>query len=492
MEKLPTALYGARELAELDQRARKNGLPAQLLMERAGRAAFLIMRERWPEARRWLIYAGGGNNGGDGYIVARQARLAGFTVTVVALKPPREGGAAADAALAYRNAGGEFASLEDAEPAQADLIVDALFGIGLDRAPAGDAAQAIEAINAAAAPVTALDMPSGLLADTGAAPGRVVRAALTVTFIGLKPGLYTDAGPGFAGEIEFAGLEVPESLQDGFVPRARRITPESLVQFLAPRPRAANKGMFGHVLVAGGDLGTGGAVCLAGEAAQRVGAGLVSVTTQAEHVAPLLAARPELMVHATKDGALSTALAQRATVVALGPGLGQSAWSKKLWAATLALDKPVVLDADGLNLLAAEPQARGNWVLTPHPGEAARLLDCSVADIQRDRFAALARLVEKYDAVVVLKGAGTLIGTPGGDPPYLCDRGNPGMASGGMGDALTGIIAGLIAQGLDLATAARLGVCLHAVAADRAAAAGGERGLLAGDLIAELRALANP
>jgi NAD(P)H-hydrate epimerase len=495
MECLPINLYAARELGELDRRAAEQGLPAELLMERAGRAAFEAIRLRWPDARRWLAYAGGGNNGGDGYVVARLARDAGFEVAVAALKPPRADGPAAAAARAYRDAGGKVVTLNEADPARADVLVDALFGIGLSRAPEGEFARAIEAINEAAAPVAAVDIPSGLMADSGAAPSCAVHASLTVTFIGLKPGLFTGAGPVVTGEVAFDSLAVPEGLADKLPVRAYRITREAVARRLPPRPRAAHKGLYGHVLAIGGDHGTGGALRLAGEAAQRIGAGLVSVVTRPEHVAPLLAARPELMVHASPDGDLPAALAERASVIALGPGLGQGEWSQRLWEAALALEKPAVVDADGLNLLAKNPRKRGNWILTPHPGEAARLLDCSVPEIEADRFAALAELVERYHAVVVLKGGGSLIGAPSGDgdgPPFLCEHGNPGMASGGMGDALTGVIAGLLAQRLDAATAARLGVWIHAVAGDRAAAAGGERGLLAGDLIAELRALVNP
>jgi NAD(P)H-hydrate epimerase len=491
MDALPDVMYGASALAELDRRAADAGLPDSELMERAGRAAFEAIAAAHGAPRRWLVCVGGGNNGGDGYVIARLAREAGFEVSLLALKPPRPGGPAAAMAKAWRQTGGAVQSPDVIGSVEADLIVDALFGIGLSRPPEGAAGRLIEAINAARAPVAAIDIPSGLFAGTGAAPGVAVRADITVTFIGLKPGLFTARGPELVGEVVFAGLDVPESLREGLRVAARRIDSAQVFDNLPPRARAAHKGRFGHVLIAGGDAGSGGAVRLAGESAQRVGAGLVSVVTRAEHVAPLLAARPELMVHATADGRVPEALAERATVVALGPGLGQNEWGRGLWRQGVALDKPLVLDADGLNLLATEPRVRGNWILTPHPGEAARLLDTTVASIEADRFAALAMLVERFDAAVVLKGAGTLVGAPGDEPPYLCDRGNPGMASGGMGDTLTGIIAGLLAQGLDGATAARVGVWLHGVAADRAAASG-ERGLLAGDVIAELRPLVNP
>ncbi|MGH8426873.1 MAG: NAD(P)H-hydrate dehydratase [Gammaproteobacteria bacterium] len=491
MENFPARLYRARELGEMDRRAANYGLPAVQLMARAGQAAYQAITERWPDARRWLVYAGGGNNGGDGYVVARLALRSNREVVVAALKPPQEGSPAAVAAAAYCEAGGQILALSEGNPAGADVVVDALFGTGLGRAPEGPAAEAIRAINAAAAPVAALDLPSGLFADTGAAPGPTIRAELTVTFIALKLGLFTGAGPALAGQLVFAALGVPVAVEEGLLPAAWRIEPALAAAALPRRSRGAHKGDFGHVLIVGGDYGTGGAVRLAGEAALRTGAGLVSVLTRPEHVRPLMAARPELMGHATFEGELPEPLASRATVIALGPGLGQAEWGRRLWHAALALDKPAVVDADGLNLLAAEPRIRANWVLTPHPGEAAHLLDTTIADIENDRPAAVKRLSERYQAVAVLKGVGTMIAEPGQDAPWLCDRGNPGMASGGMGDALTGVIAGLLAQGLAPPLAARLGVWLHASAGDRA---GGttERGLLASDLIAELRGLVNP
>jgi len=258
--------------------------------------------------------------------------------------------------------------------------------------------------------------------------------------------------------------------------------------YLGPRSRTAHKGGHGHVLVIGGTPGYAGAVRLAGEAAARVGAGLVSIATHPEVAASANALRPELMIHAVaRPGELEPLLA-RADVVAIGPGLGQSDWATALFAAVRGRKIPLVVDADALNLLAMDPERREQWVLTPHPGEAARMLDTTTGEIHTDRFAAAVTLQDVYGGVVVLKGAGSII--TDGDLPVVLRHGNPGMGSGGMGDVLTGVIAGLIAQGLQLAQAARLGACIHAVAADRAAAQG-ERGLLASDLMPHLRALVN-
>jgi len=257
---------------------------------------------------------------------------------------------------------------------------------------------------------------------------------------------------------------------------------------LSPRPRDAHKGLFGHVLVVGGDYGMGGAVRMAGEAALRVGAGLVSVATRLEHVAGIIAGRPELMCHGVKSPKDLQKLLQRATVIALGPGLGQSMWSKKLFAALVKAKQPKILDADALNLLAQNPHKRKDWILTPHVGEAARLLNCSREKIQQDRLAAVKALQNKFGGVIILKGAGTLVLAA---EVKICKAGNPGMASGGMGDVLTGVIAGLLAQGLDLAQAAEMGVCIHAMAGDLAAQERGERGLLAMDLMFYLQQYAN-
>ncbi|HET8551203.1 MAG TPA: NAD(P)H-hydrate dehydratase, partial [Gammaproteobacteria bacterium] len=282
---------------------------------------------------------------------------------------------------------------------------------------------------------------------------------------------------------------VPASVRDGLASAARRVTEADLRTALPPRARDAHKGKFGHVLIAGGDLGMPGAVRMAAEAALRSGAGLVSVYTRPAHVAAVVGTRPELMCHGSDDATGVAELIDKATVVAVGPGLGQGAFGRALLARAMASDKPLVVDADGLNLLAAQPTARGNWILTPHPGEAGRLLGSSADDVQADRFGAASELADRYNAVVVLKGAGTIVAASD-RTPALIDRGNPGMAAGGMGDILTGIIAAVLAQTGSPFDAARVGAFAHAVAGDRAAA-DGERGLAALDLVSELRSVLN-
>jgi len=262
--------------------------------------------------------------------------------------------------------------------------------------------------------------------------------------------------------------------------------------YLQSRPRDWHKGLSGHVLMVGGNLGLSGAVRMAAEAALRVGAGLATIATRPEHAAMMNASRPEIMCHGVNSAAQLLPLLAKADVVVLGPGLGRSVWSKALWEAVLAAKHlPMIIDADGLNLLAENHQFNQQWILTPHPGEAARLLDETSSDIQQDRLKALTAIQKRYGGVCVLKGAGTLVIGPD-KAPAICEAGNPGMASAGMGDVLSGVIGGLVAQRIPLIVAAKLGVYLHAMAGDLAAAAGGERGLIATDLLPYLRQLSNP
>ncbi|MGH8160180.1 MAG: NAD(P)H-hydrate dehydratase [Rhodanobacter sp.] len=480
------ALYTVEQVREIERAALAAlGISGHDLMRRAASAALRSLRRHWPQARHVCICCGPGNNGGDGFLLGVLAREAGLQVEMVVLGATSHG----DAALARSEwaAGGRL-RLWDAEcrlPVT-DVLVDALYGIGLNRAPEPSAARLIDAMHATGKPLLALDVPTGLDADNGYCPGAVIRADVTVTFIAGKRGLHTGRAADQVGELELASLGVPEGACAHVHPDAQLLIADAM----PPRARYANKGDNGHVLVIGGGYGMAGAARLAGESALRAGAGLVSVATRADHVSALNAARPELMAHAVDEPAALAPLLKRASVLALGPGLGQGDWAHALWQAALDADKPMVLDADGLNLLAHKPCTfTVPTVLTPHPGEAARLLSVSIADIERDRFAAVRELARCYAATVVLKGSGSLIADPDGRLD-VCPWGNPGMASGGMGDLLTGVIAALLAQGCTAWQAACLGVGLHARAGDLAAQHG-ERGLLASDLLAPLRALGN-
>jgi ADP-dependent NAD(P)H-hydrate dehydratase / NAD(P)H-hydrate epimerase len=491
-DRLPHALYRADQVRALDRAAIEDyGIPGAELMERAGAAAYRLLRSRWPGARRLLVLCGGGNNGGDGYVVARLARENGLGVEVLALADPAslsgDARAMADACLAAGGLVGPF----DGLPRRVDLIVDALLGTGLDREVEGEWARAIAAVNGHLAPKLAIDIPSGLHADTGRVLGIAVQADATISFIGLKQGLFTGEGPSCCGDVRFSALAVPAVVWSREVLSARRIDWQKQSELLTPRRGSAHKGDFGTVLVVGGAPGMAGAARLAGEAALRTGAGLVAIATHPAHAAFLGADRPELMCHGTATAADLDVLLERADVVALGPGLGQGDWGRGLWQRVLACGLPLVVDADALNLLAAAPGTSTRWILTPHPGEAGRLLGIPAAQVQADRFAAVRRLQADFGGVAVLKGAGTLVYGASHRPPGVCSAGNPGMASGGMGDALTGIIAALVAQGLGLEEAASAGVSLHAAAGDAAAAQGGQRGLLASDLIAAVRPVLN-
>ncbi len=491
MHPLPAGLYSAAEVRELDRRAIEQfDLPGYELMTRAGHAALNALRRRWPDARSLVVLCGPGNNGGDGYVLARIARAQGLVVHAVAIADAS--GLKGDARRAHDEfvaAGGQVGAWQPAVVRGGDVIVDAIFGTGLTRDVAGLAAECIETVNTAQRPVISLDVPSGLDADTGHVLGCAVRADLTVTFIGRKLGCYLGAGPDHAGTIVFDDLDVPLGTFAASTPRVTLLDENTVQAALPVRERTAHKGRHGHVLVIGGAAGMGGAVRLAAEAALRAGAGLVTVAAHPQSLGAL-ATRPELMTLAIGGfGDIERAL-ERATVLALGPGLGQSPWAMEVFGAALAAQKATVVDADALNLLALNPQRSERWVLTPHPGEAARLLGITSDAVQRDRLAAATALQQRYGGVVVLKGAGSIVQAQAGYG-WLCDRGNPGMAAAGMGDVLTGVIAGIAAQCGDLALAAQAGVFVHASAGDRAAATG-ERGLLASDVIDQVRACVNP
>lgn len=488
MQYLPDSLYQAKQIREAERIAIEElGVSGMQLMSRAGAAAFAELQGRWPERRRLIVFCGAGNNGGDGYVLARLALQAGYAVCVYAVGDVKLlQGDARTACESFLQSGGAFGPFAAGEPLPKDgVIVDALLGTGLNRPVGADYAPAIAAINASVCPVLAIDLPSGLHADTGAVLGDAVQADVTVSLVGLKCGLFTGAASGYCGGIVYADLDLPESLFSALAPVAYRLHKIPL----PPRPRHAHKGYFGHVLLVGGNLGYSGAIRLAGEAALRSGAGLVSIASRAEHSAILNIGRPELMCHGVENAAQLQPLLEKAGVVVIGPGLGQDEWAKNLFAAALACGKTLVVDADALNLLARQPLKREDWLLTPHPGEAARLLACANSDVNADRFASVSALQARYGGVCILKGAGSLLADGAG--LFVSGTGNPGMAGGGMGDVLAGIAGALLAQGLSCIEAAKLAVYVHGEAADRIAARQGERGMLAGDLLAELRQCLN-
>lgn len=491
MSSLPANIYSVAAVREFDRAAiEEYGIPGYTLMTRAGTAAVQAITRAFPDARRWLVLCGAGNNGGDGYVVARLAGDAGIAVEVITLVDPDT--LHGDAATAYADfvaQGGVAAAWDGTLDDQSELVIDAILGSGLERNVSGDFAQAVAAINRHPGSVVALDIPTGIHGDSGRVMGSAVAADLTITFVGLKSGLFLGDAPDYCGALAYDGLDIPDRARH-VAPAFRRADDEWLCQRLPRRRRTAHKGTFGHVLIVGGGAGMPGAARLCGEAALRVGAGRVSLATDPTHAALIAATRPELMSHPVRNALDLEPLLAKADVIAFGPGLGQAEWARELFARLAADDRPAVWDADALNLLATAPTRSANRIITPHPGEAATLSGVSTADVQQDRPAAAAALAAGYGGIAVLKGAGTLIAAEAGET-WLCTAGNPGMAAPGMGDVLTGIIAGLLAQGLTLPDAAIAGVEVHARAGDRAAIRG-ERGMLASDLLAELRGIINP
>lgn len=481
----PLSLHDAAQVRALDARLMAAGTPGAVLMQRAAQAAWRALRRRWPQVRKLCVLAGPGNNAGDGYLLAVLARRAGWDVQVYSLVDPARLRDAAAQAYAEACAQGVQVQPWHAEAVLDGLLVDAMLGTGLAGELREPYASAVARINASGLPCLALDIPSGLCADTGRLWGAAVRADLTVTFIALKLGLFTGAGPDQVGELCFADLQADAALCAAAPAMAQRLTAGNL-QRLPARPRTTHKGRCGRLLVVGGERGYGGAALLAAQSGLRGGAGMVSLATREEHVAGALARCPELMVRGLLSSGQLLALLPGHDVLVVGPGLGQGAWGRSLLTAAAQFEGAQVWDADALNLLAAgRVQIRAGAVLTPHPGEAARLLGCSLAEVQDDRPAAALRLAQRYQAVVVLKGAGSLV--TDGHALRLCEHGHPAMAGPGLGDVLAGLIGALLAQGLAALPASELAVWLHARAGERLGQAG--RGLLASELVGVIREL---
>jgi len=485
----PGAIYTAAQVRELDRRAIEVcGIPGYELMTRAGHALADAIRALWPAARSIAVLAGPGKNGGDGYVCARVARARGVAAQVLAVAPPGDLTGDARRACEEFHAAGGRTRMFDGDAIDDEVIVDAIFGIGIARPVAGAYARAIAAANGSGRALLAVDLPSGLDADTGHPHGVAIRADATVSFIGRKLGCYLGAGPDHAGLRRFDDLGIPPQAFSDVSAEAALIGPDIVREALPARARTAHKGRHGHVLVIGGTPGMAGAARLAGVAALRSGAGLVSIATHPASVAAM-AAPPELMTATIDTVRDLVPLLERCNIVAIGPGLGSGEWGTAMFDAALSADRPLVVDADALNLLAQRTLRRDDWILTPHPGEAGRLLGIDATQVQADRLIAARELQRRYGGTVVLKGAGSIVLSQS-TTPAICDLGNPGMAVAGMGDVLTGIIAGIAAQCRDLPLAAAAAVYVHAEAGDRAARPG-ERGLLASDVIGELRGSVN-
>ena len=466
--------------------------PAPQLMERAGLAAAELARELAGGGKPVLVLAGPGNNGGDAFVVARHLKQWWFNVTVVfAGDEQKLSGDAASALAAWRAAGGKNV---DSLPQSRDwgLVVDGVFGIGLQREVTGRYAEWIAGANELRAPVFALDIPSGLDSDTGRVLGCAVRADHTISFIAPKPGLLTLDGPDCCGELHVNVLGLED--RSGWPAHGRVLGAEILPAALRPRARNTHKGDFGSAGIIGGDYGMVGAALLASRAALKLGAGRVYTGLLARDAPLLDLEQPELMIRSA-DEVLKL---EHLSCIAVGPGLGMltDAAGYLDWALESAL--PLVLDADALNLagrdagIAARLTSRtAATLLTPHPAEAARLLGISTREVQANRVQATTSVAARYHAHVALKGAGTLVCDPAGNW-HINTSGNPGMASAGMGDVLTGMIAALLAQGVEAQAALLAAVYLHGAAADALVARGtGPVGLTATEVIDAAREMLN-
>lgn len=491
---LPKQLYTGDQVKQGEAQAAKNaGYSLYQLMEMAGEAVFSVLREEYPQAQNIAILCGGGNNGGDGFVVARLAKQAGLAVQLIStVDESRYVGDALQAKQSWLKSGGSILSQEALSDCltAADVIVDGLLGTGLSGKVREDTRAMIESVNQCEKPVIAIDIPSGLCSDTGTVLGDAICAQHTVTFIAIKQGLLTGQARDVVGKLHFSGLNVQSQFAELVASDVDILSLDGLLGEFPKRRATAHKGKHGRLLCIGGNQGYGGAIRMCAQAAVRSGAGLVSCVCHPVSSLPLMVACPEVMTIGWQDDLeLLAAKSVVQDVLAFGPGLGTDSWAQILFHHVQSLSINKVVDADGLNLLAQSPNVDANRVITPHPGEAARLLNCSVAKIESNRYAAVKRLQDKFGGVVVLKGAGSLVCD--GRRTYVCLAGNPGMATGGMGDVLTGIIAALIAQGVELSAAARLGVQLHSQAADSVAAEEGMIGLLASDVIGKVRQLLN-
>ena len=486
-------LYGVAEIRNIESLAIQNSISEKELMFRAGNGVLLEIRKRWSKARKIVVICGKGNNAGDGYVVASLAKQVGLDVKILALAPEEE------LMDETRNAALECKSLDipikvfvKHELENGDLIVDAIFGIGYSGDMSEEYVRVIEAINNSGLSVISVDVPSGIDAESGYIGQCVVKADMTVTMIGEKIGLYLGKARDYSGKILLNTLSLPANLYESSVALVEKLDLVQELEGLPIRKASSHKGDFGHLLVIGGDYGMGGAVRIAAEAALRSGAGLVSVATRKENVIPINATRPEIMAYGIDIDNISQldSLLVKATVVILGPGLGIGKWSKVMFETAMRANKLMVIDADGLNILGGENYGpRENWVLTPHPGEAGRLLDVSSDEVQKDRLGCLNQLKNKYGGICVLKGCNSLIVSQNFEKIIVCDYGNAGMATGGMGDCLAGVIGGLLAQKIDLFSAVRLGVAVHAKAGDLTALKEGSIGIAALDLLPWIRKL---
>lgn len=504
---LPHHVFTTHEIKAIEQEhAKKHNGHCFDLMEKAGRAVFDELRKVNYRPSMVYVLVGKGNNGGDGYIVASYLLTHRIPFRLFAVGMPHEDSEAFAAASYFKKLGGkvetELPDLKEEERLgnSPDLMIDALLGTGLNSAPREPYVEWIKFINTTRAYVISIDVPSGVNADTGKVYSECVLANKTICMMGLKCGLLTGDSVDFVGEIIVNDLGVdmvsrhgtfkPETLPGASQLPIFLATYEDIKADLPVRTPSANKGDSGKVLLIGGAMGMGGAICICGQGALRAGAGLAKVATDARNITMINAQRPELMTVDFNDRDAVSHAIEWADVIAIGPGLGTSLEAQALLDQALAADKPTVIDADALNIIARAgmPFAKRS-IMTPHPGEAARLLNCTIEEINEDRFKSVYELQKRCGGVVLLKGAGTLICD--GSIIIMVHEGSPSMATGGMGDILTGLIAALRAQGLTQMQSTVAAACIHGRAGFISGEHSGIIGTLATDLLPYIRYLVN-
>ena len=486
-------VFNSSTVANIDRDAINHNEPGYgfLLMQKAARYSFQILENENPQSI--TVFCGTGNNAGDGYLLAKYATEHGLNTRVISIESKEKlKGDAKRAMNEFEQTGGEIEQWSSEIELNSDWIVDAIFGIGLNRKLGALHEDVIHAINQSKSKVLSIDIPSGLCGDTGKIFGNAVSADLTTTYVGKKSGLYLYSGPDHVGKIFFSDLDIDESFYSKSTPVIKIVSEIDVNDVLINRDQTSHKGDNGHILLIGGNNGMEGAIRIAAEASLRSGSGLVSVLSTSKSCEIINQFRPEVMCHHDPKEEQASALIDRADIIGIGPGLGTDEWAVKLFKQAMSSKKHLVLDADALNILAKTNNNRGNWTLTPHPGEAARLLNSSVSDIQNDRIAAITEISNKYSANVLLKGKFTLIKSLNSDLSYMITTGNPGMATAGMGDLLTGVISSFLGQfgTNDPDKVISVAAHIHSKAGDLASE-DGERGLIASDLLTYIRQLVN-
>jgi NAD(P)H-hydrate epimerase len=506
-----TSVYSAKQVLENEAKvAQSQNIALYELMQSAGAAAFEQLIQHWPKAKQILLLCGRGNNGGDGFVVAKLAHQANIDVEIIITCSIKQ--LKGDALRAYKdmlsagvvavheqvNEADIHSNVEKVMDYRGDVIIDALFGIGFSGALDKHFQQLVKSVNAQDIAVLSIDVPSGLCATTGTVKGdeiseQAIIATVTVTFIVFKQGLLTGVAANFVGKLMLAPLAMQKVFTQSIHTDIHYAQFKRALQ-LPKRLAASHKGSSGTLLAVGGGEGMPGAIRLASEAALRCGVGLVSVSCHSLNQGALINGRPELMLAPTTSSLLvNSRQLLMAKAYLIGPGLGQSAEAKKLLALVcqqaMEAKKTLVVDADALTLLSQSETYYDNWVLTPHPKEAASLLHIDIASVEADRFTAVRSIAKKYGGICLLKGAGTLISD--GERVVVNNSGNAGMATGGMGDVLTGVIAAIMMQSDNNFNATCLAAYIHGTSADIIAQQNGQRGLLASDLFLPLQQLLN-